>query len=93
MFTQTKHKNLFSTSIAILTEGIQIIWKKDGLGGFFRGFNASLVTLSAEAALWWGCYSFFRDKLSQKYTSASLQGYKWSTVPLAGLLSVPISKL
>lgn len=40
------------------------IFKKDGLKGLYRGFNASLISGGLFSAVFWGCYSTCRREFS-----------------------------
>ncbi|KAK9511327.1 hypothetical protein O3M35_005901 [Rhynocoris fuscipes] len=41
----------------------QIIYKNDGIRGFYRGYLASVCTYVPNSALWWTFYHFYQDEL------------------------------
>lgn len=44
-------------------DAVRQIHQKEGVKGFFTGFNASLITLGVEAAIWWGLYAVFKRQI------------------------------
>lgn len=48
-----------------MTQTIRIIWKEDGMRGFYRGFNASLMYGIVLSAQWWWSYSVSRREISR----------------------------
>lgn len=36
---------------------------KDGVKGLYRGFGASLMTITPSSALWWGAYGFYSQQI------------------------------
>ncbi|KAG5674114.1 hypothetical protein PVAND_004099 [Polypedilum vanderplanki] len=39
------------------------IFKRDGIGGYYRGYTASLLAYVPNSALWWGFYHLYQDEL------------------------------
>uniref|UniRef100_A0A069DS21 Putative mitochondrial carrier protein n=1 Tax=Panstrongylus megistus TaxID=65343 RepID=A0A069DS21_9HEMI len=54
-------RSKFRTTIDIA----QIIYKTDGIRGFYRGYVASVCTYVPNSALWWTFYHFYQDQLYQ----------------------------
>lgn len=44
----------------ITAEIVRLIYQRDGLTGFYRGYVASLCAYVPNSALWWGFYTFFQ---------------------------------
>ncbi|XP_015111247.1 solute carrier family 25 member 44 isoform X1 [Diachasma alloeum] len=44
-------------------EIIRLIYQRDGVKGFYRGYVASLCAYVPNSALWWGLYTFYQDEL------------------------------
>lgn len=42
---------------------IKQIFKIDGLGGFYRGYVASLAAYVPNSALWWAFYHLYQGRL------------------------------
>lgn len=51
-------RSKFQTTVEIA----QLIYRKDGLRGFYRGFVASVYTYVPNSALWWTFYHFYQGK-------------------------------
>ena len=50
---------------------------KDGLKGLYRGFGASIMTITPSSALWWGAYGFYSQQVSfLGDAKSSLGGYE-----------------
>lgn len=43
-------------------EIIRLIYQRDGVKGFYRGYVASLCAYVPNSALWWGLYTFYQGK-------------------------------
>lgn len=41
----------------------QEILRRDGIGGFYRGYTASLMAYVPNSAMWWGFYHLYQDEL------------------------------
>ncbi|XP_014672445.1 PREDICTED: solute carrier family 25 member 44-like [Priapulus caudatus] len=50
----------FNVSMAIIRE----LYKNDGLGGFYRGYGASIMCFVPNSALWWMFYHLYADALN-----------------------------
>ncbi|KAK0087448.1 hypothetical protein PV325_000947 [Microctonus aethiopoides] len=44
-------------------EIIKLIYQRDGVKGFYRGYVASLCAYVPNSALWWGLYTCYQDEL------------------------------
>lgn len=43
-------------------EVVRLIYQRDGVKGFYRGYVASLCAYVPNSALWWGLYTFYQGK-------------------------------
>jgi solute carrier family 25, member 44 len=39
------------------------ILRRDGVGGYYRGYTASLLAYVPNSALWWAFYHFYQGKM------------------------------
>jgi len=46
-----------------------VIYKSDGIRGFYRGFGATLLTYAPASAIWWAAYEHFKADLSYVFSS------------------------
>uniref|UniRef100_A0A146KZL7 Solute carrier family 25 member 44 n=3 Tax=Lygus hesperus TaxID=30085 RepID=A0A146KZL7_LYGHE len=60
-------RSKFRTTIDIA----QIIYKTDGIKGFYRGYFASLCTYVPNSALWWTFYHIYQDELYKLLPSSA----------------------
>lgn len=44
----------------ISSEIVKLIYQRDGLRGFYRGYIASLCAYVPNSALWWGLYTTYQ---------------------------------
>ncbi|KAL3280869.1 hypothetical protein HHI36_004097 [Cryptolaemus montrouzieri] len=51
------------SKFAITVDVIRQIMKVDGIGGFYRGYLASLSVYVPNSSLWWGFYQLYQDQL------------------------------
>ncbi|XP_044753025.1 solute carrier family 25 member 44 [Coccinella septempunctata] len=51
------------SKFAITMDVIRKILKVDGIGGFYRGYFASLSVYVPNSSLWWGFYQLYQDQL------------------------------
>lgn len=47
----------------ISSEIVKLIYQRDGLRGFYRGYIASLCAYVPNSALWWGLYTTYQEEL------------------------------
>ncbi|XP_043267478.1 solute carrier family 25 member 44 [Venturia canescens] len=47
----------------ISAEIVRLIYERDGIKGFYRGYVASLCAYVPNSALWWGLYTVYQDEL------------------------------
>ncbi|KYB27322.1 solute carrier family 25 member 44 [Tribolium castaneum] len=52
-----------TSKLALTLEIAKEIFRRDGIGGFYRGYMASLAAYVPNSALWWGFYHFYQDEL------------------------------
>ncbi|KAK9879436.1 hypothetical protein WA026_006506 [Henosepilachna vigintioctopunctata] len=51
------------SKFAITVDVVKQIMKTDGIGGFYRGYLASLSVYVPNSSLWWGFYQLYQDYL------------------------------
>lgn len=51
----------------ISSEIVRLIYQRDGIRGFYRGYIASLCAYVPNSALWWGLYITYQGNLSDLY--------------------------
>lgn len=51
---------------AVTTEIVRRILHCDGVGGFYRGYTASLCAYVPNSALWWAFYHFYQGNCMSK---------------------------
>lgn len=54
------HKNRSRMRISI--DIASAIYRKDGFGGYYRGYTASLMAYVPNSALWWTFYHLYQGK-------------------------------
>ncbi|XP_033219148.1 solute carrier family 25 member 44 isoform X2 [Belonocnema kinseyi] len=47
----------------ISSEIVRLIYQRDGIRGFYRGYIASLCAYVPNSALWWGLYTTYQEEL------------------------------
>lgn len=77
------------SKLQVALDIVQKLYKTDGIGGFYRGYLASISAYVPNSALWWTFYHFYQDQLvriAPSGTSALL--LQCVAAPLGGVTTV-----
>eukprot|EP00241_Pyramimonas_parkeae_P012595 CAMPEP_0114270334 /NCGR_PEP_ID=MMETSP0058-20121206/27179_1 /TAXON_ID=36894 /ORGANISM="Pyramimonas parkeae, CCMP726" /LENGTH=298 /DNA_ID=CAMNT_0001389057 /DNA_START=257 /DNA_END=1153 /DNA_ORIENTATION=- len=65
LMVQDGSKKLSNSALSMA----QSILQKEGVRGLYRGFAASLVTVTPSSAIWWGSYGFYTKMMWEMFST------------------------